>query len=188
VISIMKNSDTAVSAPRAIRGASTRIKNSTKPKFANPQPLFYRCTHCQRLVIDEVHGQASQPLSCCGEPMAELVAGDETSPLFAQHQPLIEVSGGFDANVATVTIGEPLHEMLANHHIEWVYLYSFQGGQVKFISHQKQAQITFALSDEDAYVYCDREVCRGSRCKFNCKRGFTAYVYCSQHGFWKKSL
>ena len=34
--------------------------------------------------------------------------------------------------------------------------------------------LLFALADEDAYVYCDKDVCL--ECTFMCKRGFVFYV------------
>ncbi|WP_192458181.1 desulfoferrodoxin family protein [Musicola keenii] len=181
-VSQRKGSEESVSARR-----STRIRNSTKPAFNTPAPAFYRCDHCHRLVIAV---QPTSPLSCasfscCGAPMTALALQDADSPLAALHQPHMKVSGGFDANVLSVTVGEPLHPMAVEHHLEWIYLYTFQGGQLKFLKPGGKPGATFSLADDDAYVYCDRPVCKGSRCKFNCKRGFSAFCYCSQHGLWQ---
>ncbi|MGK2889092.1 MAG: desulfoferrodoxin family protein [Candidatus Malihini olakiniferum] len=70
------------------------------------------------------------------------------------------------------SVGQPIHQMTLQHHIAWVYLYSFQGRQLKFMAPGEESIVMFALADKDAYVYCDRPVCKGHDCKFNCKRVF----------------
>ena len=47
-----------------------------------------------------------------------------------------------------------------------------------------------ALADEDAYVYCDREVCRMGHeyCQFECKRGMVLYAHCTVHGLFRLPL
>lgn len=167
---------------------STRIKNSTKPKFVVAEPAFYLCDECHRLLVEENPFDSDLDIRCCGQSMQKLTARDEMDADAAAHRVDMVISGGFDANVMTVTVGEPAHPMQAEHHLEWIYLYTFQGGQIKFISTENVAGTTFALSDKDAYVYCDRLVCKGNRCKFNCKRGFTAYAYCNEHGLWKTTM
>lgn len=128
------------------------------------------------------------PPRCCGAMMTELKAGDDGAPAAAEHRPHITVAGGVDANAILITVGDPPHPMAAEHAVEWIYLYTFEGGQIKFMAGVDRPTATFALADADAYVYCDRPVCRGSRCKFNCKRGFTAYAYCSRDGLWQTTL
>jgi len=120
--------------------------------------------------------------------MSPLVAGDDNALLAAEHRPHLVVTGGFDANQIQVKVGEPPHPMNATHAVEWIYLHTFQGGQIKFINGLTTPTATFALADEDAYVFCDRPVCLGRRCKFNCKKGFTAYAYCNRDGLWRTTL
>ena len=43
--------------------------------------------------------------------------------------------------------------------------------------------VTFAMADEDAFVYCDRPICKivKAHCMFQCKQGLVIYVYCNVH-------
>lgn len=192
-------------APRQkVPRVNTRIKNSTKPGFVTGEPQFYRCEHCHRLLINENYigeNQSSDEMGirCCHAWMTKLIAHAASDDQAIEHQVSMVISGGFDANVITIQVGEPAHPMQADHALQWIYLHTFQGGQIKFIPPSKtpatdQSKVEnktvaiFALSDSDAYVYCDRRVCKGNQCKFNCKRGFTAYAYCNLHGLWKTTM
>ena len=58
---------------------------------------------------------------------------------------------------------------------EWIMLKTFTGGYIKYVGEKKNPPLVFPLSDEDAYVYCDRQECE--RCVFRCKLGFVLYLY-----------
>ncbi|MFR1640014.1 MAG: hypothetical protein ACLSVD_13165 [Eggerthellaceae bacterium] len=58
--------------------------------------------------------------------------------------------------------------------IQWIALKTFTGSQLKYVLPKKRSPLLFALADEDAYVYCDKDVCL--ECTFMCKRGFVFYV------------
>ncbi|CPR17209.1 desulfoferrodoxin family protein [Brenneria goodwinii] len=167
---------------------STRVRNSTKPTFSTAAPAFYRCSRCRRLLVQQFAGQGTLSIICCGEPMVELKPHEPTDAAAEQHLPAMVVSGGFESNALSVTVGAPPHPMDGEHHLEWIYLYTFQGGQIKFIAPGDKPSAIFSLAESDAYVYCDRAVCKGNQCKFNCKRGFTAYAYCNRHGLWKNTF
>ena len=62
----------------------------------------------------------------------------------------------------------------------WVMLRTFTGHYTKYPGAQKYPPLIFPLSDEDAYVYCDRPECE--RCVFRCKKGFIAYVFFADIG------
>lgn len=167
---------------------STRIKNSTKPSFIQPEPTFYRCPQCgQVLVTVNTHNDSTQ-IHCCGRALSALLAHTASDALAEQHLPLMTISGGFESNTLTVNVGASPHPMEENHRLDWIYLYTFEGGQFKFLRPADLPEARFALAGSDAYVYCDRPVCKGSKCKFNCKRGFTAWCWCNQHGLWKVSF
>ena len=53
--------------------------------------------------------------------------------------------------------------------IQWIALKTFTGSQLKYVLPKKRSPLLFALADEDAYVYCDKDVCL--ECTFMCKRG-----------------
>ena len=63
---------------------------------------------------------------------------------------------------------------------EWIMLKTFTGGYLKYVGEKKNPPLVFPLSDEDAYVYCDRQECE--RCVFRCKLGFVAYLYFRRQG------
>lgn len=58
--------------------------------------------------------------------------------------------------------------------LTWVALKTFTGFQLKYVLPKKRSPLIFALADEDAYVYCDKDPCL--ECIFMCKRGFVAYA------------
>lgn len=157
-----------------------RHKNSTKPSFVVVPPHFYLCGYCQRLLIDPMIIRSTSSPTCCGVPMTLLTVQNADT----EHLLHMTVSGGFERNSLTINIGEPAHPMQPEHHISWIYLYSFQGGQLKCLAPDDSSTVTFALAEKDAYVYCDRAICKGSHCKFNCKRGFSVWAYCNQHGLF----
>lgn len=125
-------------------------------------------------------------LECCGRPMEELQV-NMAEELLQEHSPVMTTSGGFAANIITVKVGRGSHSMTEEHQIKWIYLHTFQGGQLKFLKPGQAPEAVFALTEDDAYVYCDRAICKmgWAHCMFNCKRGFTAYAYCNIHGLSK---
>lgn len=161
---------------------------SVRPKWISKEPMFLICEHCNKLVVQEKVDNTST-IICCSEPMHELVP-HTAGNLSESHLPIITFTGGFSANTANVKIGSIPHAMSEEHHIEWVYLRTTQGGQFKHLTVGKEPVVRFAFADEDAYSYCNRSVCQmgWGKCKFNCKRGFTAYAFCNLHGLWKTEM
>lgn len=111
----------------------------------------------------------------------------DSGTLSQEHQLDYTVFGGFQHNTIRVAVGEGTHPMNAGHHIEWIYLYTYQGGQMKYLPLKGPSSALFSLAEEDAYVYCDRPVCRmgWEHCQFQCKRGHIAYAYCNEHGLYR---
>lgn len=167
---------------------STRIKNSTKPSFVQRAPTFYHCPQCGEFLVKITSGSDSVQICCCGQPLPALTPQKASDLLAEHHLPVMTISGGFESNTLTVNVGAAPHPMDEEHYLAWIYVYTFQGGQFKFLRPGDLPEATFALAGNDAYVYCDRPVCKGSQCKFNCKRGFTAYCWCNQHGLWQLSF
>ena len=190
-------------AKAARKALITRIRNSTKPTFWEKRPVFFLCPVCRNLVVQQTQKGERLEVSCCGQrlqPLVEHTGGAQAGEgadatdagLALEHRLSVVVSGGFSSNAATITVGDEgaFHPMTQEHYIEWIYLYTFHGGQLRFLRPggkvSQQARVVMALAEEDSYVYCDREVCKV--CKFNCKRGFTAYAYCNVHGLWRFQL
>lgn len=125
-------------------------------------------------------------ITCCGQMMSSLIANIESS-CEEEHLPEYVIKGGYANNAIEVKIGRTNHVMTKEHHIEWVYIYTFQGGQLKYLNATQEPKVTFAMADEDAFVYCDRLICKMGRdhCMFQCKRNLVVYAYCNVHGLWK---
>ena len=81
-----------------------------------------------------------------------------------KHLPVVEMNG----TSVTVTVGSTPHPMAHEHSIEWIYLETTQGGQIKFLSSDQAPRAGFSLADGDQPV--------------------AAYAYCNLHGFWRTEL
>ncbi len=170
---------------------STRCLISHRPPFRTAEPLFFRCGVCGAVsvVSRPPEGGTSPVLQCCGRACQPLERCQDVEVL-EQHRLDFVVFGGFEHNAIRVTVGGGSHPMEEGHRIEWVYLRTYQGGQLKLLPGKTRSAVNFSLADEDAYVYCDREICRMGRehCQFECKRGMAVYAYCSVHGLMRLVL
>ena len=154
------------------------------------QPLFYRCPECGRIAVvntpeSEESGDDFKFL-CCGMPCPPLTVCADNE-LLLSHRMKYVIFGGYDRNAVRIEVDGGFHPMEKDHRIEWVYLRSFQGGQLKLLPPRSRSFVNFSMADYDAFVYCDRDVCRMGRehCQFLCKRGMSAYAYCNRHGLFR---
>lgn len=163
---------------------STRCKISHRPPFRSAEPKFYRCGQCQNLIIQASAGAETLTCTCCNRTMERLNAVNQRNISDEMHRIEYIISGGWERNAVKASIGRIPHPMTREHHIEWVYFYTFQGGQLKYLAQEKPPEAIFAMADEDAFVYCDRKVCKmgNDQCQFQCKRGLVLYAYCNIHG------
>ncbi len=171
---------------------STRCRISHRPAYRTSEPVFYRCEQCGSLIVLNAipDGQAAPPeICCCGEKMPQLQVCKDPE-ILKEHEMAFTVYGGFEKNAVRISVDGNLHPMRGDHRIEWMYLRTYQGGILKYLPEGGRSVANFALGDEDAYVYCDRDVCRMGRehCQFVCKRGNIAYAYCSRHGLMRLEL
>ena len=118
---------------------------------------FFRCERCGNIITKII--DAGPAVSCCGQPMTELVA-NTTDAATEKHVPVIAVEGG---NV-TVTIGEVEHPMTEEHYIQWICLHTTQGLQFVTLAPSDKPQAQFALANGDAAI--------------------EAFAYCNLHGLW----
>ena len=80
-----------------------------------------------------------------------------------KHIPAVNVNG----NIVTIEVGSVIHPMVEEHYIEWIYLKTQNGGQVKILKPGDQPKAVFALVDDKA---------------------ISAFAYCNLHGLWLKVL
>lgn len=152
-----------------------RSKAARKPWPECPDIVIYRCRHCGRLYQGLSYDMPEQDPACCEAPMEKL------NPLYPEDLlPEISVDykivGGFNQSAVQV-FWETLQP---EDKPEWILLKTFTGGYIKYLTPQKRPPMIFPLSDEDAYVYCDRNPCE--QCMFRCKRGFIIYLYIKTRG------
>ena len=121
---------------------------------------FFRCPICGNIVM-KIVDSGVVPF-CCGKPMVELVAND-TDAAVEKHVPVIDIK----ANVLTACIGATPHPMTQEHYIQWVYLETEKGGQIKYLSPNDEPKAEFALNGEKALC---------------------VYAYCNLHSLWKTEL
>lgn len=124
---------------------------------------FYLCKKCGNIVglIKEGGGN----LTCCNEPMQELVA-NTTDAAQEKHVPVVTFDP--EDNRATVQVGSVAHPMQAEHYIEWIHLQTNHGAQIKHLKPGDEPQAVFNLSDGDEPL--------------------AALAYCNLHGLWKKEF
>ena len=86
---------------------------------------FFKCHHCGNVIVKVV--DAKVPVVCCGEKMEELIP-NTVDASGEKHIPVVEVKDG----IVKVHVGSIDHPMVKEHWIEWIYLETDQGSQVKY--------------------------------------------------------
>ena len=122
---------------------------------------LFVCRVCGNIVM-RIH-DGGGTLTCCGQPMEELVP-NTVDAAKEKHVPVIEQKAGS----VTVKVGSVAHPMTAEHLIQWIYLHTTNGGQYKCLTPNDLPQAVFALPEGEAPV--------------------AAYAYCNLHGLWKTEL
>jgi len=105
---------------------------------------------------------SSVKVVCCGEEMGELIANTVDADL-EKHIPVVERTG----QLIKVRIGENPHPMTKEHHIEWVYLETKKGSQIKYLNYNNAALVSFTITDDEPIA---------------------VYSYCNLHQLWKKEI
>ncbi len=113
---------------------------------------FLRCSHCGNIVA--VVEDKGVPVMCCGEKMAELVAGAvEASE--EKHVPLFTI----DKNKVYVVVGNVEHPMTPDHYIQWISIQTKFGNQRKCLSPNDKPVACFSICENDevqaVYAYCN---------------------------------
>ena len=117
---------------------------------------FYICRHCGNLIV-KIH-DAGVPVSCCGEKMEELIP-NTVEASGEKHVPVPSVENG----VVSVAVGSVAHPMVPEHSIEWVFVETENGGQLKRLNPGSEPEVKFLLDGEKAVA---------------------VYAYCNLHGLW----
>ncbi len=94
----------------------------------------------------------------------QLLTANSTDAAVEKHVPAVTVTG----NVVAAVVGSTLHPATMEHHIEWLYLQTEQGGQFKKLNPLAEPRAEFAVTDGDKPI--------------------AVFAYCNLHGLWVKSL
>ena len=119
---------------------------------------FYICTHCGNVITKLT--DSGVPVVCCGEQMAELIAGT-TDAAKEKHVPVVKI----DETEVYVSVGSVVHPMTKEHFIEWVMLKTQSGSQIKHLKPNENPEVVFS--------------------KFAGDEVKGVYAYCNLHGLWK---
>lgn len=121
---------------------------------------FLRCNHCGNIVT--MIEDKGVPVMCCGEAMEELKA-NTTDAATEKHVPVVKAEN----NKVYVEVGATMHPMTEEHLVQWVYLETEHGGQLRIFTAEDEPKTVFCLAGEKALA---------------------VYEYCNLHGLWKKEL
>ena len=134
--------------------------NNIPMEDLNMKAKFYICEHCGNLVTT-IHN-AGVPLVCCGEKMKELLP-NTVEASGEKHLPVAELSG----STLTVTVGAVEHPMVDVHHIQWLFVETENGGQLRYLAPGQAPKAVFELGGE---------------------KPVAVYAYCNLHGLWMTKL
>lgn len=159
-----------------------RCRDSRKPSLDQcPEVAFYRCGHCRTVFWHMGISLEEKQLTCCGEN-AECLSAQELDALPDEVSLGYQITGGYNDNAVTVS----WRTAAIDYTPEWIFLKTFTGGYMKYISNGKRSPVRFALADLDAFAYCDKDPCL--ECTFRCKRGFIIYVYNEKLGLFQMPM
>ena len=119
---------------------------------------FYICRHCGNLV--GMINASGVPMICCGQKMEALIP-NTVDASGEKHLPVVTVDG----STVKVNVGSVDHPMAPEHFIEWVYVETESGEQLKTLKPGEEPHVTFELGEE---------------------KPIAVYAYCNLHGLWMK--
>lgn len=119
---------------------------------------FFICKHCGNIVT--FIKESGAPLTCCGDLMTELKP-DTVDASVEKHVPVVTIN----ENTVTVEVGSVEHPMVPEHFIQWIYLETDKGFQIKYLEPSDKPKAVFTLNGEKVIA---------------------TYEYCNIHGLWKK--
>lgn len=122
---------------------------------------FYLCRHCGNLLV-KVFDSGIDPV-CCGVQMQELVPNLSDGKM-EKHVPFVQISSD---NTVKVRVGSEPHPMKEDHFIEFIYLQTEHGGQIRYLHPQDLPEVEFESCNE---------------------RVTAVYAYCNLHGLWKTEV
>lgn len=157
----------------------TRSHNTSIPVPFSPIPTLYRNADKASLVWN-VLGDSSL-VEALGDGWEEVPPkmSDESEKYNIRYS----IVGGPDNHCFEVWVEGAEAD---NHDIEWIYVRSVTGGQLKIVRPEKDAHVLCAMAEDDAYMFCTNDPC--ILCAFGCKIGFEFYAYSRSEGLIKNAV
>ena len=119
---------------------------------------FFICNHCGNIIA--MIKDRGVPIKCCGENMQQITAGTSDGAK-EKHIPVYHTKG----ETVTVSVGAAEHPMTPEHYIDWVCLETQKGFQIKKLSPDMSAKVSFCLTKDDKVS--------------------SVYAFCNLHSLWK---
>ena len=119
---------------------------------------FYVCSHCGNVITKLT--DKGVPVMCCGEVMKELSAGSVDASK-EKHVPVVKI----DNTKVYVSVGSAEHPMEKAHYIEWIWMQTKTGAELKRLKPNEKPEVVFNKNDGEEVV--------------------KVYAYCNLHGLWK---
>lgn len=119
---------------------------------------FYVCSHCGNVITKLT--DKGVPVMCCGEVMKELSAGSVDASK-EKHVPVVKI----DNTKVYVSVGSVEHPMEKAHYIEWIWMQTKTGAELKRLKPNEKPEVVFNKNDGEEVV--------------------KVYAYCNLHGLWK---
>lgn len=121
---------------------------------------FFKCEICGNFVGMLYNGKV--PMTCCGQEMKEVIANSiEASK--EKHIPKVEKR----ERLLHVEVGSIIHPSTVEHHIEFIYLQTNNGGQRKCIDIGSEPKAMFMTLES---------------------KPLEVFAYCNLHGLWKAEV
>jgi len=102
---------------------------------------FYYCKHCGNLVL--FVEDAGVPLACCVTKMEHLVP-NSTDAAGEKHVPVVTIEG----NTLKANVGEVTHTMADDHFIQWIYVQTERGGEIKRLTPNDSPEALFTFGED----------------------------------------
>lgn len=158
-----------------------RSRVTRKPSVQCPDVVFYRCGICGMICQRMGRGQTEPHMVCCGKGMERLIPIPADTARDQGVDITYRIVGGYNDNAVRVS-----WKTEQGYVLEWLYLKTYTGGYMKYMTANKRPPLVFALADEDGFAYCDEDPCL--ECTFWCKRGFIIYGYADGLGLVEAPL
>lgn len=123
---------------------------------------FYVCKECGVELQVIRTGKSTGEAGPFSDKLKLLKANSEEAAT-EKHIPDVTVDG----DTISVAVGSVLHPMTEEHNIEWVYVETEKGGQLKNFKPGEEPKAVFKIADDKA---------------------LKVYAYCNLHGLWVKEL